>query len=217
MKACYVPPHVHKVHGYAMENPLKPGRSRGVISHNISMLRREGRPQKQAVAIALNNARKYGYPSKPNPAMGLLENPMDPNTKVLVTGSVLVAAGIGIALFFLGKKATAAPGSTTGTGGATINLSSTDSGSTTPTKIGDQIVITQPAVTTSGQAWESLDTGAGVLQYVGSTGTAATGIVDTYKVIADGTESLQYTLSNVAAGTAVTGTAALTFNFNAVG
>jgi len=245
-------------------NPLNPGASRAVISSNIRKLRHEGYPQRQSIAIALNNARKYGYPPKENPMIwtavytpvngasagrsveitsfndenkavafirdqrrrggtgkwslrgpGHTENPLNPDTKVLLTGGALVAAGIGVALFVLSKQASAAPGSTTNTGGATISLSSTDSGSTTPTKKGDTIQITLPAVTTSGQAWQSIDTGSNVLQYVGSTGTAATGIVDTYKVIADGAESLQYTLS--ASGAAVTGTASLTFDFNAAG
>ncbi len=38
--------------------PLKKGRSKKVISKNISELRRSGRPRKQAVAIAMNKAGK---------------------------------------------------------------------------------------------------------------------------------------------------------------
>ena len=47
-------------------NPLKRGSSRAVISYNIRKLKREGYPQKQAVAAALNNARRTGhYPPPP--------------------------------------------------------------------------------------------------------------------------------------------------------
>lgn len=38
--------------------PLKQGSSKKVIEENIRELKASGRPQKQAVAIALSNARK---------------------------------------------------------------------------------------------------------------------------------------------------------------
>lgn len=40
--------------------PLKKGKSKKVVSENISELVHSGRPQKQAIAIALNEAREYG-------------------------------------------------------------------------------------------------------------------------------------------------------------
>lgn len=46
--------------------PLKPGSSRKVVSSNIEELVSTGRPQKQAVAIALDKAGKGGFgKSKP--------------------------------------------------------------------------------------------------------------------------------------------------------
>lgn len=45
--------------------PLKKGSSRKTISENIKELIHSGRPQKQAIAIALSEARRTGKKKKP--------------------------------------------------------------------------------------------------------------------------------------------------------
>jgi hypothetical protein len=49
--------------------PLKPGKSQKTISSNISELIHSGRPQKQAIAIALSTARKGRAEGGPSPVM----------------------------------------------------------------------------------------------------------------------------------------------------
>lgn len=48
--------------------PLKKGSSKKIISYNVSEMMKSGHPQKQAVAAALENARRTGslknYPKK---------------------------------------------------------------------------------------------------------------------------------------------------------
>lgn len=48
-------------------NPLKRGSSRAVVSANIRKLRHEGYPERQAIAIALNNARRNENPLRGSP------------------------------------------------------------------------------------------------------------------------------------------------------
>lgn len=47
--------------------PLKKGKSRKVISENIKEMEASGHPKKQAIAAALNNARKSGAKIKKKP------------------------------------------------------------------------------------------------------------------------------------------------------
>jgi len=46
--------------------PLKPGKSKKTISHNIRKMKKEGYPQAQAVAAALETARRSGKKGKGN-------------------------------------------------------------------------------------------------------------------------------------------------------
>lgn len=47
----------HQLDQQTLENPLKRGSSRKVVSSNITQLRKEGRPPRQAIAIALDKSR----------------------------------------------------------------------------------------------------------------------------------------------------------------
>lgn len=73
--------------------PLKEGKSKKAIGHNVKVEMEAGKPQKQAVAIALSKARESGAKipkpmKKPgNPAgfheYGFLHHPQMPNKKPL--------------------------------------------------------------------------------------------------------------------------------------
>lgn len=82
--------------------PLKPGKSRATISENISELRHHNYPQKQAIAIALNTARKAmaggGRPKDPKVFHGPLKAAIPGRTDRLpihvYTGSYVLPADI---------------------------------------------------------------------------------------------------------------------------
>lgn len=77
------------------QNPLRSGASREIVSKNISTLVHEGYPQKQAVAIALSNARRH-----PNPAG-------EPDYAPLMLVGFAGIVGLGLYFVFRPKAAAA--------------------------------------------------------------------------------------------------------------
>jgi hypothetical protein len=165
--------------------PLRAGSSQTVISANIRKLRHEGYGQRQSVAIALNNARKYGYPAR------------NPGENVLLLGSLLVAASLGIAAFLVAQKAGAAVGTALGTGAS----------NTMSAAVGGSVTILLPA-TTSTQKWVGSDTGNGVVKYIGQTTSSIN-----YTAAIVGTTTITLTLTD-SSGNPVSGTAPLTYTIN---
>lgn len=62
--------------------PLLKGKSDSVVSENIKMLRNEGRPEDQAVAIALREAGR----AKPKKGAQIAKRVAKPSTKMVVKG-----------------------------------------------------------------------------------------------------------------------------------
>ena len=59
--------------------PLKRGKSRATVSENVAELVQTGRPQKQAVAIALNEARRPPRRAGPPRPPWLKKSPEKPS------------------------------------------------------------------------------------------------------------------------------------------
>lgn len=97
-------------------NPLRSGSSRDVVSSNISRLVHEGYPQKQAVAVALSNARRHPNPvsmtstSKGDP--GLYAGEPDYAPLMLAGFAAMAAIGIYVVFKHYEKKPATAPSTT---------------------------------------------------------------------------------------------------------
>jgi hypothetical protein len=192
--------------------PLKPGASRAVISSNISKLRGENYPQKQAVAIALNNARKYGYPAKPAQENPMNSNPLTPTAKWSLGIAAAAAAAVGI--YLLSKPAAAAtppsptptPAPATPTTLPAINLQSEGDVSQS-TVAGDIVQITLPSP--GANIWVQTDSNQALLQLQTDPTTAqsvmSAGGTLSYKVMASGQTDVITFTSTTTAG-APTGT-----------
>jgi hypothetical protein len=193
--------------------PLKSGASRAVISSNIRKLRHEGYPQRQSIAIALNNARKYGYPPRENPmSKNAMQNPLTSTAKWSLGIAVAAAAAVGI--YLLSKPVTPpAPSPTPTPAPATpttlpaINLQSED-GASQSTVIGDIVPITLPSPGTGG-IWQQTDTNQALLQLQTDAATQqsvlAAGGTLSYKVMASGgSDTITFTLWNTATNAATT-------------
>jgi hypothetical protein len=122
-------------------------------------------------------------------------NPINSNTRVLITGVALVGVAIGIASLLVVKKATAT--TTTTTVGQAVSLVQSDAGSAANfVNVGDTVTISLEANASQGFGYPAPKvTGSSVLGPAVRS-ASATGISDTFPVIAAGTAAITYTESS---------------------
>lgn len=145
------------------ELQLRRGRTKATVDRNIRSFMAAGYSYPEAVraAHALTGAQK-----------AVVENPMDANNRILLTGGLLVAGAVGIALLFLSKKAAAAPSSSS----ASPTITPASGGQTLNVKVGTTIPIQLPAPAT-GYSWDGGIQGSDTAATYGSPQVAANGSV----------------------------------------
>jgi hypothetical protein len=224
---CQVPPHAHKIHGYAM-NPRATINWLTFVSFNVyhgtayrqfdrALLNAVGkRPHqmslstrgvrtiywsfhtKEQAEAAADRLRAAGARKiKVIPGRDLPDdqypNPIDPNTRILLMGTALVGTAVAIAALLVAKKATASTTSTTTTG---VALDATDAGNTQNlVNVGQTITISLEANASQGFGYPAPTVAAtpnGVLS-APTRSTSATGISDTFTVLAAGSATITYT------------------------
>lgn len=126
---------------------------------------------------------------------------VDPGTRVFMTGAALVGLGVGIAALILARKASASTSSsnssstTTTTGGQAVSLTAADASTLEAVTVGDSVTISLPISASAGYSYP-----AAVVSPAGILGPAvrsssATGLSDTFAVLAAGNATVTYTES----------------------
>lgn len=120
-------------------------------------------------------------------------NPINPNTRILLMGTALVGTAVAIAALLVAKKATASTSTSTVTG---VALDTTDAGNTQNfVNVGQTITISIEASASQGYGYPApviASTPNGVLS-APTRATSATGISDTFTVLAAGSSTITYT------------------------
>jgi hypothetical protein len=117
---------------------------------------------------------------------------VDSNTRLLVVGTALVGTAVAIAAILVAGKASATTTTTTTTTGQAVALDQSNAGTLEAVSVGDSVTITLEASASEGTAWPAATvTPSGVLGPP-TRSTSATGISDTYPVIAAGSVTVSY-------------------------